>query len=391
MAINFKQVIDRIGEIGLGARERRESLDRLRARAWEMLHDWADKGDLLGQKLEQARQVDASLRCAIPRAAPLNAAFDSKSPPNDLTLVAADGSQIAPDRHAAVLYSLVNVGAIVMQVGSNQAPSIHTDSRLLVDDEIYTPGGMLTLEAIEQQRDLAERRKLLELVKNIPGVVIALTDGPLELWGAKGSGQDEYRKNLQIHLSTLSQLQEHGTLVAGYVDKPGADLVIRLLEMTMLSSGEQLKEIRTQHPLRGVTDRWLFGRLLQPGQRSAIFGLQSGSRLHYTGELAIHFFYINVGSQNHPSLVRVEVPKWVADDSDNLDRLHAVLLDQCRIMGARPYPYILHRAHEIAVVKFDEKAQVEGMLALELRRSGGELDEQSAKSSAKELPGRGRK
>ena len=60
-------------------------------------------------------------------------------------------------------------------------------------------------------------------------------------------------------------------------------------------------------------------------------------------------------------------------------------------MGARPYPYILHRAHEIAVVKFEEKKQVEQMLELELRRAGGELEAGSNKQSAKDLPGKRKK
>jgi hypothetical protein len=60
------------------------------------------------------------------------------------------------------------------------------------------------------------------------------------------------------------------------------------------------------------------------------------------------------------------------------------------MMGARPYPYILHRAHEIAVVKLEEKKQVEQMLEIELRRTGGEVETESNKQSAKDLPGRTR-
>jgi NurA domain len=391
MAINFQQLIERIRELGLAARERRENLERLRLQAEALLKEWADKGEQLNEKLEHARQFDPSLRCAIPLDVPLNAYCDPPPAPDNLTLIAADGSQIAPDRHAAVLYSLVNVGAIVMQTGSSRAPEIFTDSRLLVDEEIYTDTGILTLEAIEQQRDIAERKKLLELAKELPPGVIALTDGPLELWGAKGGAEDEYRRNLEIHKSTLSQLQERGAAVAGYLDKPGADLVVRLLEIARLSSEQQFRDIRKQHSLRGVSDRWLYGRILDSGQRSAVFGMQSGSRSHYTGDLALYFFYLNVGDTGHPALVRVEIPKWVADDDEKLDLLHAALLEQCRLMGAHPYPYILHRAHEIAVVGFDEKKQVEAMLELELRQSGGEVGEASHKSSAKALPGRGKK
>ena len=367
MAINFQQVMERIREIGLGARQRRENLDSLRQKAETILGEWAARGDELNEKLDHALRCDSTLRCAIPLSDPLNARFQAELTHDTVTLIAADGSQVAPDRHAAVLFSLVNVGAIVMQPGSDKAPFIQTDSRLLVDDENYTETGMLTLEAIEQRRDLAERRKLLELAKDVPGGIIALTDGPLELWGGSNSARDEYLRDLEIHKSTLSQLQERGAVVAGYVDKPGASLVLRLLEITQLSTEDEFEHFRRQHPLRGVTDLWLYGKLLEPGQRSAVFGLQSSSRLHYTGGLALHFFYLNVGSQGHPALVRVEIPKWVADDIKQLNMLHAILLEQCQIMGARPYPYILHRAHEIAVVKMDEKNQVEAMLQRELR------------------------
>lgn len=391
MTLNFQQVFDKIREIGLGARSRREALERLRGKAWEMLQAWANKADELNDKLERARQSDPALRCAIPLAEPLDAARDPEPAPGKMTLIAADGSQVAPDRHAAVLYSLVNVGAILMRTGSGEAPEIFTDSHLLYDNEIYTETGMLSAEAIDLQRDIAERKKLLELAKQESGPVVALTDGPVELWGAKDGGEEDYRKNLELHKSILSQLESLGVTVAGYVDKPGADLVIRLLEIARLSSEEQFKEIRRQHSLRGVTDRWLYGRILKAGQRSAVFGIQSGSRVHYTGDLALHFFYLNAGDEKHPSLVRVEIPKWVADDEEKLNLLHAALLDQCRMMGARPYPYILHRAHEVAVVKFEEKRQVEQMLELELHKSGGEVDEKSSKQSAKDLPRRSRK
>jgi hypothetical protein len=58
------------------------------------------------------------------------------------------------------------------------------------------------------------------------------------------------------------------------------------------------------------------------------------------------------------------------------------------MLGEKPYPYLLHRAHETAVVSFQEKQQVDQMLDLELRRSGSEMDEGSPKQSAKDRTGR---
>ena len=57
-------------------------------------------------------------------------------------------------------------------------------------------------------------------------------------------------------------------------------------------------------------------------------------------------------------------------DNHRLDSLQAVLVDQCRILGTRPYPYLLHRAHETAVVSLEEKEQVTQMIVLELRNAG---------------------
>ena len=390
MALNFQQVIDKIKEIGMGARSRQESLEALRTHARHLLENWADKLPELRDKVERARQADPNLRCALPLDERLDASSQEPALPDGITLLAADGSQILPDRHNALQYSLVNVGAIVMQPGSGQAPEIFTDSSLLFANELYTETGMVTEDAIEQRRDIAERKKLLELAPDYPSPLLGLTDGPVELWGAKNGGEDDYRKNLEIHKSVLSQLQAKNVTVAGYVDKPGADLVIRTLEVAQLSSNEEYKNIRRIHTLRGVTDRWLYS-FLPVGSRSAVFGMQSSSRIHYTGDLALHFFYLNVGDAKHPWLVRVEFPKWVADDLGKLNLLHAALLQQCRVMGVRPYPYILHRAHEVAVVKFEEKKQVEAMLDMEIRQRGGEVEEGSAKQSAKDLPGRSRK
>ena len=88
------------------------------------------------------------------------------------------------------------------------------------------------------------------------------------------------------------------------------------------ADNEQLQKLREFHPLRGVSDRWLFGErenpLLPPGHRSAVFKIQSSSDKRYTGVLTLHFFYLNVGTEGHPWPVRVEVPKWVVDDKEKL-------------------------------------------------------------------------
>ncbi len=391
MPVDIQQIHTRLKEIGAGADARARTLEEKRLRARRLLASFAGRPDWLRAQVESARAVDPNLRCADPLNERLDAHFPAPNSTPAVTLIAADGSQITPDRHAAVLYSLINIGLIIMKPGSGLPPEVKTYSDLKYGEDLYTDRGLISEDLVALGRDLSERKKLLELAAGQAKPVITLTDGPIELWGAEGSSPDEYRRNRDIHLSILSQLQSQDVLTAGYIDKPAADLVTRLLEISEIPE-DQFPNLRKVHSLRGITDRWLFGDeqapLLGEGERSGVFAIQSGSRSHYRQSLEIRFFYLNVGPANHPWIVRVEIPAWVAEDTARVDLLHAALLSQCRVMGSRPYPYVLHRAHESALVKLDEKQQIEQLLVMELSRSAEKVDGESYKQSAKSLPGR---
>ena len=202
--------------------------------------------------MERARQADPNLRCALPLDERLDASIQSLHPlERNSRCSPRTGRRSFPTGMQRALYSLVNVGAIAMQPGSGIGPEIFTDSSLLFADELYTETGMVSEEAIEQRRDIAERRKLLELAADYPSPLLALTDGPVELWGAKNSAEDDYRKNLEIHKSILSQLQARNVTVAGYVDKPGADLVVRTLEIARILRRGRLETSANSTPCAG--------------------------------------------------------------------------------------------------------------------------------------------
>jgi hypothetical protein len=121
-----------------------------------------------------------------------------------------------------------------------------------------------------------------------------------------------------------------------------------------------------------------------------VFALQSQSASSYHGPLALHFFYLNVGREGSSSLARVDVPAWVVATDSMLHLLHAVLVDQCRRLGARTYPYLLHRAHETARVALPEKEQVTQMVLQELLRRGVQVETGSQKQALKDSEGRTR-
>ncbi len=389
MPIDFQQVYSKIKIIRSQAQAHQEALRRRREEARRQLETFDRETDRLRERLKEVLKVYPDLRCAIPLEHSLTARYPLPTQVPPYTLLAADGSQIAPDRHAATLFALINISLIRLQPGSGYTPDIFTESQLLFDEELYTEDGSLLSESmLAMRRDLRERSFLAEKAREAPKPAIALTDGPLELWGLKETeGADSYRQALEEYLRILKRLRGENVIPAGYVDKPMANLVVRLLEIAMLSE-EELKNAKSRYPLRGVTDRWLFGErgrpLLRAGERSVVFGLQSRSRQFYRDEIALHFFYLNVGDDDHPWPVRVEIPAWVAEDQTLLDLLHAALVDQCRQMGTRPFPYLLHRAHEIALVTHEEKTQIENWLVIEMRSQGRETDQPSAKQIAKE-------
>lgn len=391
MALDFQQVRQQVKELGDRAPQRERQLQELRELAHHLLKSNALDLDRLHQKVQAVTQrYDPTLRCALPTNQALDANLSKPALPAQATILAADGSQIAPDRHAEVAYCLINVGAIQMRHGSPKPPVTTIFSQLFYDEQLYTPTGTITDARLALMRDLEERTVLAGLAEQALAPVITFTDGPMELWGSKDSeSASDFQKSLEAYKDVLSHLCTLKVITAGYVDKPAANLVVRLLEVALLSEDE-LPEIRKSFPLRGVTDLDLYRRLLSPGERSAVFAFQSKSVEHYQDELALHFFYLNVGRSGHPWLARVEVPAWVAGNPEMLDNLHAALVEQCRIMGNRPYPYLLHRAHEAAVVSQQEKAQVTQMIAIELRRRGVITGEPSYKQSMKDLPGKTR-
>ena len=327
-----------------------------------------------------------NLRFALPTHEPMDSVFSARVGQDSFTVLAVDGSQIEPDPHAAILFALINIGIFHLAPGSGSAPQETIQSILLDFNEVNDSDHVLDEDFLSLKRDLMERQALVKAAAQTSGLVVALTDGPLELYHEPQQDQ-KMKEPFNLYLNSLRDLANQGVIVAGYVDKPRADLVTRMLELVLL---QDIAQAGQERPLRGITDADLFSSLLAPQQRSALFGMHSSSSRYYQEELELHFFYLNVGREGHAWIARVEVPAWVAKDNDQISQLQQVLLEQSHIMGSKPYPYALHRAHEIALVTFEEKERLEMQLLRELQTAGLPLRTQSHKSSAKLLSRRKR-
>jgi hypothetical protein len=384
MPVNYQQALQQIREMGQQAILQEERLKELREQADRLFVKYNCELDTLQQLVERAADANPNLRCAAPLDECLSVTMPEPPIEGSYTLLAADGSQINPDRHAQVEFGAINVGAICMKPGQGEAAQETVQSQMMFHDHLFTASGdFLTDDIVALKRDLAERQVLANLARSAPPPVVALTDGPLELY-REPKGMAEFKDELARYQDVLEDLANLEVAAAGFVDRPRSDLVIRLLELILLEQRGQLKKAGQERPLRGVYDQDLFWSLLKPGDRSAVFSIHSGSAQSFTGRLALHFFYLNVGRPGHSNLSRVEIPAWVADNDSLTNLLQACLLSQARHLGARPYPYILHRAHEVAVISYDEREQLENMIVAELHRQGLDVGERSNKQIAKD-------
>jgi hypothetical protein len=91
----------------------------------------------------------------------------------------------------------------------------------------------------------------------------------------------------------------------------------------------------------------------------------------YPHDQQILFFYLHSGTE----VGRVEIPRWVAADEQQLDLVHSAIFEQCTL--GRGYPSALQEAHEIAAIRPDERQAVEALVeealvrhGLKFRRSG---------------------
>lgn len=298
--------------------------------------------------------------------------IDLPKHPARLNVIGADGSQIHPDRHAATLYFLINIGSILVEQGTGKAPVPASQASVFYeDDDLYGDSGELASPAwINGRRDVAEMETLARLAESCSGQpTIGLLDNGLLLWLALQAG-DQHRKAvdrlLAEYLRHLSRIRASGTAVAGFVDRPRSADVLGLLAL-VLTPGDEAAAIAGSNPYRGLTDRTLFANRLNPGQRSARFVDSSPvNRDFKTAGNQIQFFYLNTGSPE--GIARVEIPAWVAENPAMMDWVHAGIIEQCKTTGGFPYPLV--RAHELAVVTSADRRAFESMIEGALIRRG---------------------
>ena len=354
---------------------RRERLDEALAALETYRTNWTAVANALS--LARKRGDEKLYRSARPfdETEPLDTAVDAPAPPPQATLLATDGSQIMPDRHAAYLYYLINVGGIVYHHGESRPPETFTVPQLVYppdDNDLDTFN--ISSGAVSIERDVKEIETLAQQTfhhRHDSDLTLAVLDQRLLYWpiGSAGVAENAAVTEWGNHMTGIRQT---GALLCGYIDRPGSIGVTTLLKSVTAVSDPKFnwRLLGTQKATQGLTDRDLFGALLAPGQRSKVFVYVSPPNNTFAEQdpaNEVCFFYVNPASSGQ-QIARVDIPRWVAEDEAAVTAVHALIIDQCRLLG--DYPYVLARADETAVVGRQDASELNFMIDVIMERHG---------------------
>ncbi len=365
--LDFSQITTQVqtyaGEHAREQPQRRAALEEASNRMRAAGSAWQDTSDKISESRTSWLLADWQ--------EPPNQVFPAPERPLPHTLLAVDGSQIVADRHDIALCYVLNVGMITLRYGTGERAALVSRPLLAVPDDAMLDTGEGEQTAImprrlNMRRLLAEFAALAEMLPEGGGSAspaLGMFDGSLILWQLE-TETEEFRAEVLQELEThLDKARMQGVPVAGYISRPQSRDVVNALRVSHCPYQQANCDRHCPNRARPkphfvapdcagterITDADLFAALLQPGERSALFGSRSKILHFYPPEHHVRFFYLHTGRE----VARIEIPAWVADDPQQLAHTHALSYDQAR--KGDGYPVALAEAHELAIVRMTER------------------------------------
>jgi hypothetical protein len=330
---------------------------------------------------------------------PLNTRIDIPTPPKVHTVIATDGSQIAPSHHEIAYCYLLNIGRVVLHYGQNRYPILDSLPEVFYrQEDLYMSRkwGIRTEEWMSFRRTASEAIVLAELACSVHDQVsgewvvgsgdkelincpssppnpptLAMVDGSLIYWFLEQLPQDARDHILPPILEAWQQMRDAQIPLMGYVSASRNVEAVNFLRLMACPHTapdcasycpNQLEKVpcKVFDPLR---DTALWTTQLQPGQRGPLW--RSNARiLELYGEHTIYFCYVHVGTE----IARIEVPAWVAKDTEMFDQALGLMLAQ--VQKGYGYPVAIAEAHNQAVVRGGDKTRFFALLEKQMIKAG---------------------
>ncbi len=289
------------------------------------------------------------------------------------TVIATDGSQIAPSHHEIAYCYLINVGRVAITYGSSQRPRLESLPQLIYDPAELGRSrswGIATEEWLRYRRTQAEMLALADLAKTLPPEIptLALVDGSLLFWYWELLSAPAREVLLTPILEAWQQLRAHRIPLVGYISASRSHETLNFLRLGVCPYPEpncrshcaDRPPCQIFEPLR---DTLLWQARLAPQEYSPLWRSHSPIVEHY-GDHAIHCCYLHAGAE----VVRLEFPQWVAEDTALLQQAVALTLSQ--VTKGQGYPVALAEAHHLAVVRGSDRQRFFALLERELIKAG---------------------
>ncbi|MFM7426324.1 MAG: DNA double-strand break repair nuclease NurA [Elainella sp.] len=350
------------------SRQRLELAQRILADATEQ------QAELMNQ--QQLWRDRLGFTAAVPME-PLNTRVALTHAPPVHSVLATDGSQIAPSHHEIAYCYLINVGRVVLHYGQNRHPLLDSAPEVFYRPEdlyVSRQWGIRTEEWMGYRRTVSEAVVLAELgtdLADLQAPALAMVDGSLIHWFLDPLPAEARERILPPILAAWQQLQANRIPLVGYLSAARSGEAMNFLRLqsctylapdcqTHCSGQTDQAPCQVFSPLR---DTALWGLLLEPGERGAIWR-SSAKILEAYGEQHIYFCYVHMGAE----VARVEFPGWVATDEALLNQALSLTLTQ--VQKGYGYPVALAEAHNQAVVRGGDRARFFGLLEQQMIRAG---------------------
>jgi NurA domain len=313
---------------------------------------------------------------------PINTAITIPVPPKVHTIISTDGSQIAPSQHEIAYCYLINIGRVVLHYGQNRHPVLDSLPEIFYKSEdlyVSRQWGIRTEEWMSFRRTASETMVLSELAcevskeisqtQRIP--ILTMIDGSLIYWFLEQLPYDARNKILPTILAAWKQLKAAKVPLMGYLSASRNTEAVNFLRLlacnqvapdciTFCPDQQEKVPCKKFETLRDTT---LWGGQLQPGQRGTLW--RSNARILdlYEGE-EIYFCYVHVGTE----IARIEIPSWVAEDSDLFNEALGLMLAQ--VQKGYGYPVAIAEAHNQAVVRGGDRTRFFALLERQMIKAG---------------------
>jgi hypothetical protein len=307
---------------------------------------------------------------------PLETCIDIPVPPKVHTVIATDGSQIAPNHHEIAYCYLLNIGRVVLHYGQNLQPLLDSLPEVFYRPEdlyVSRKWGIRTEDWMSYCRTASETTVLAELActAKTAAPALAMVDGSLIYWFLEQLPTDARDRILPPILEAWQQMRDAQIPLMGYLSASrnieGMNF-LRLLACPhpapdcLTHCPNQLEKVPCKifEPLR---DTALWGTQLQPGQRGPLW--RSNNRiLELYADQTIYFCYVHVGTE----IARVEIPAWVAENTSMFDQALGLMLAQ--VQKGYGYPVAIAEAHNQAVVRGGDRSRFFALLERQMIKAG---------------------